>query len=144
MDSAQPIVEEWFARTVESYPAPSQHFLACEADPFRNPVGHALRRAMTVLVSELQAEMKEAPVRAALDSILQIRAVQDLSPSEAVGFVFLLRPILLAPGASRPAMLEARIDRLALMAFDSYMSFRERVAAVRAQERHRVQRARGA
>jgi len=135
--SANAIAGEWFARTLESYPEVTARFVATEKDPFRNPVGHTLRSAMAALVTEVLGEMDAAQVRAALDSVLQIRAVQDFTAGQAVGFVFLLRPILLAHEPSRPAMVEARIDQLALAAFDSYMHWRERIAEVRAQERRR-------
>jgi hypothetical protein len=51
-----------------------------------------------------------------------------------VGFVFLLRLILLATSPASPATIEARIDQLALMAFDHYMKCREQIAEVRASE----------
>jgi hypothetical protein len=137
MTARDAIADEWFARTLESYPEVTARFVATEKDPFRNPVGNTLRSAMAALVAELLGEMNAPQVRAALDSILQIRAVQDFTPGEAVAFVFLLRPILLAHEPSRPAMLESRIDQLTLAAFDAYMHWRERIAEVRAQERRR-------
>jgi hypothetical protein len=70
--------------------------------------------------------------------------VQDLTPSEAVGFVFLVRSILLGANPPRPAMIEAHIDRLALMAFDQYMKCREQIAEVRVNEAGRRMRARPA
>ncbi len=137
MSSRDAIVEEWFARTLESYPEAAARFVASEKDPFRNPVGHTLRTAMAALVAEVQGEMDPAQVRGALDGILQIRAVQDFTPGEAVGFVFLLRPILLAHDPSHPATSESRIDHLALAAFDAYLHWRERIAEVRFHERRR-------
>ena len=82
----------------------------------------------------------------ALDAIIRIRAVQDLTASQAVGFVFLLKPILLELQPERnPAardvplgvLLNDRIDRLALMAFDKYMQCREQLADIRVSEGRR-------
>jgi hypothetical protein len=142
MDSGLGIVAEWFAQTVASYSAPTARFLACEDDPFRNPVGHTMRRAMAVLVAELQGDMNTDRIRGALHSILQIRAVQDFTPDQACDFILLLGPILLAQESARPAEMESRIDQFAQMAFEEYLKCRERIAEVRVHERRRAMRPR--
>ena len=38
-----PIIDEWFARTLESYPPQAARLLAGVTDRFRNPAGHLLR-----------------------------------------------------------------------------------------------------
>jgi hypothetical protein len=81
-------------------------------------------------------------IATALDAIIRIRAVQDLTASQAVGFVFLLKPILLELQPERnPVLLDVllndRIDRLALMAFDKYMQCREQLADIRVNEGRR-------
>jgi hypothetical protein len=138
------ILEQWFAQAIESYPRLTARFLAAERDSFRNLVGHTLREGMAVLLQEILGDMNAGKLSAALDSILRIRAVQDFKPSEAVGFVFLLRPILLGSNPPRPAMLEARVEQLALMAFDHYMDCREDIARVRTNEAKRKIRTRPA
>ena len=136
------LAEQWFAQTLESYPRLASQFLEAEKDPFRNPVGHAFRTGMPVLVEELLGEMNREKVAQALDAILHIRVVQDFTPSQAVGFVFLLRAILLGSNPPRPAMVEARIDQLALLAFDQYMRCREQIAQARVNEAARSMRVR--
>ncbi|HET7185719.1 MAG TPA: RsbRD N-terminal domain-containing protein [Terriglobales bacterium] len=137
-------MEHWFAQTLESYPHLASRFLASEKDRFRNPVGHALRSGMAILLQELLGDMNAANIAPALDMIVRMRVVQDFTPSEAVGFVFLVRSILLGSNPPRPAMIEARIDQLALMAFDQYMKCREQIAEVRAGEAGRRMRVRPA
>jgi RsbT co-antagonist protein rsbRD N-terminal domain len=144
MTSMETILEQWFAQAIESYPRLTARFLAAERDSFRNLVGHTLREGMAVLLQEILGDMNAGKLSAALDSILRIRAVQDFKPSEAVGFVFLLRPILLGSNPPRPAMLEARVEQLALMAFDHYMDCREDIARVRTNEAKRKIRTRPA
>jgi hypothetical protein len=144
MTSMETILEQWFAQAIESYPRLTAQFLAAERDAFRNPVGHTLRDGMAVLLQEILGEMRASMVSPALDSIVRIRAVQDFKPSEAVGFIFLLRGILLGSSPPRPAMLEARVDQLALMAFDHYMNCREDIARVRTNEAKRRHRTRPA
>ena len=135
MDACGPIVERWFARTAEAYPALTTQFLSAEPDRFRNPVGHALRENLGALTGELFGAMDAGKIAAALDGILRIRAVQDFTPSQAVGFMFLLKPIVreLAAGDD-PSALERRIDQLALAAFDVYMQCREQLSEIRVNE----------
>ena len=143
MSTREPILEQWIARTIQSYPSSSAAFLSGEKDPFRNPVGHTLRQSLTTLYQELQGSMDAVRIASALDAIVRLRAVQDLSPSQAVGFVFLLKPIVheLAPESGHALLddkikdrIDDRIDRLALVAFDKYMQCREQVAEIRKRE----------
>ncbi|MBZ5567729.1 MAG: RsbRD N-terminal domain-containing protein [Acidobacteriia bacterium] len=144
MASSDDLVEQWLAQTLESFPHLSAKFLASEKDRFRNPVGHALHTSMAVLLQEVLGNMDAGNIAPALDAIVRIRVVQDFTPSQAVGFVFLLRPIVRGSNPARPAMIEARIDQLALMAFDRYMLCREQIAEIRANEARRRLRVRPA
>jgi hypothetical protein len=135
MISRQAIVEQWFARTIETYPSQIARSLMNERDQFRNPVGHSLRDGFEILLQQLLGEMDPAQIETALDSIVRIRAVQDFSPSQAVGFVFLLKPIVRELAEQHGLPLDSRIDQLALMAFDKYMQCREQIARIRAEER---------
>jgi hypothetical protein len=134
------IAQEWLEQTAATYPRQTVHLLLREKDAFRNPVGHALRKELPVLTAELLGEMDQAQVSAALESIVRIRAVQNFSASESVGFVFLLKGILRERWKGREeerAAVEARIDAAALMAFDLYMKCREKIYAVVAGEARR-------
>ncbi|MDP3001478.1 MAG: RsbRD N-terminal domain-containing protein [Bryobacterales bacterium] len=132
------VVREWFERTLQSYPEQTSGFLRGEKDPFRNPVGHTLRDGLGVLFDELAGEMDQARITAALDAIVRIRAVQDHTASQAVAFLFLLKEVLRdkSPAADL-AMLEKRIDRMALLAFDLYMKCREKIYEIKAEEAKR-------
>ncbi len=137
MTSTDELAEQWFAQALESYPRQTTSFLATEKDPFRNPVGHALRSNMKTLVEQVLGGMDGEEVKQALDGIIRLRVVQDFTPSEAVAFIFLLRAILLGSNPPRPAMVEAHIEQLALLAFDQYVQCRELVSEVRAGEQRR-------
>jgi hypothetical protein len=143
------IAELWLARALFSYPGKSAQFFAAERDPFRNPAGHTLRRALEILLDELCGAMTPARVTAALDSLMQVLAVQDAPPSRALAFLFQLKEIL--PGRFAPADLErlnSRIDGMALEAFDLFVKYRERTYLARAHEAQRrvhvLERRRGA
>jgi hypothetical protein len=138
MNADDVILERWIAETVASYPSAVRPFLAGKEDPFRNPVGHTLRRTLATLLEQVQGAMDEARIAGALDDLIRIRAVQDLTPSQAVKFVFLLKPILRQAASEQNQLLLAeRIDQLALMAFDKYMQCREHLAQIRLNERRR-------
>ncbi len=143
MSRSDPILERWIAATIQSYPSPAVQFLSSNDDPFRNPVGHTLRQGLTALFEQLQGTMEAGRIESALDGIVRLRAVQDLTPSQAVGFVFLLKPLFreLAPDRDQ-VLLGKRIDQLVLMAFDKYMQCREQLADIRANERQRLVRMR--
>jgi len=115
-----------------------------EQDPFANPVGHTLAAGLPALVAAV-AQEGELPGEAAsaLEAIVRIRSVQDLAPSRAVAFVWLLRDAIraelaaeLAGGAHAEelAAVECRIERLALHAFDTYVALREQVFRLRQEE----------
>ena len=78
-----------------------------------------------------------------LDKIISIRAIQDLSPSKAVAFIFLLKTAIrkelqqeiLEKGILEELLeLESRIDGLALLCFDIYMKRREKLYEIRTNE----------
>ena len=94
MSTHRPVLEQWIAQTIQSYPSAAVAFLSGESDPFRNPVGHTVRQCLTVLFDRLHGEIDPGCIAPALDALIRLRAVQDLTASQAVGFVFLLRPIL--------------------------------------------------
>jgi hypothetical protein len=138
VQSKETIAELWLRRVLRSYPSQSEEFLASECDPFRNPAGNTIRRALGVLLDELLRGMDRTPVTGALDSIMQIRAVQDLPASRALEFLFQLKDILRhqVEGADRE-LLDGRIDELALLAFDLYLKYRERTYQARTHEARR-------
>lgn len=136
--SRETILEYWLERVLRMYPGQGAKFLAGERDPFRNPAGSTMRHALTVLLEELSAGMDRERTADALDAIVQIRAVQGLEPSQALEFLFQLKEIM-RPDLAGPEreLVEARIDELALLAFDFYMKYRERTYQARTNEARR-------
>jgi hypothetical protein len=132
------LLEKWLERTLAAYPNPTLRFLHGEKDRFRNPVGHTLREGLAMLLDGLTGEMDPTKIGPALESIVRLRAVQDFTPSQAVGFVYLLREILYEEleGGGLPAV-QKRIDELALLAFDLFMKCREEIFEIKARETRR-------
>ncbi len=134
MSVDEDIVQRWVERTLASYPPETHPFLNGEQDPFRNPVGHTLRKNLATLVDELLGEMDKNRIAEALDALVRMRAVQNFSPTDALRFVFDLRAVMQESSGAVPEPLLSRIDELALMAFDQYMSCREQIFELRVRE----------
>jgi hypothetical protein len=134
VSSIETIAEQWFGRVLESYPQQTGQFLAGQRDRFRNPVGHTFREALSILVEEVLGGMEPARIASALDAIVRIRAVQDFTPSQAVGFVFLLRDVLAQHPDAGTSEMQKKVDELALQAFDAYQQCREQIAEIRGRE----------
>ncbi len=138
MESKELIGEAWFERVLRAYPPQGAKFLGTEPDPFRNPAGHTIRQALRTLLDELYQDMDRDRVTQALDSLMQIRAVQGVAPSLALEFLFQLKEIVRAQaGGADWDLMNGRIDDLALIAFDLYMKYRERTYEARANEARR-------
>jgi hypothetical protein len=149
-DVLQPLrsaaLDRWRRLVFDSYPEEAARFFRKEKDGFKNPVGQAIHRATETILDGVLLERGADGVPGALEAIVRIRAVQDFSPAEAVGFVFLLKRAVreVLEGAfpeGLPASvrsdLEARIDALALSAFEIYTRCREQVFEIRVRESQR-------
>ena len=132
------IVDRWTGLTFEVYPPDAARLMTREKDRFRNPVGHVTRKSLEDLYDGLVAGRPAGEMTGALDGIVRIRAVQDLSPSQALGFLFLLKPSVrdeLGEGATMDlTALDFAIDRLTLEAFDLFMRCREQIHGLRRNE----------
>jgi hypothetical protein len=137
------IAGRWTDLALEVYPLDSSGFLRQEKDRFRNPVGQITRESLETLFEGLLAGLRAEEMKEALDAIVRIRAVQDLSPAQALGFVFLLKRVVreeLGEAATEQACradlsaLHDRIDRLALQAFGLFVECRERIHDLRVRE----------
>jgi len=141
------ILDAWFDKTIEIYPDQARGSISQIAERFRNPVGFSVRESLAKLLEELAGEMDVVRAGEAAEEIVRLRAVQDCSPTEAVGFVFQLREIIRAHHAEAEFVdLERRLDELALVTFGRYMKCREDLALVRFNEAKRalgVRRVRG-
>lgn len=138
-------VQEWLACTLRTYPDHTGRFLRAERDPFRNPVGHTLGVAIGELAAELFGDFDRTRVLASLDAIVRIRAVQDFTPADAVGFVPLARQAARAvadtsdpgPGPGSLDLIDARIDEMARMAADLYARCGDEIHAIGARAARR-------
>jgi hypothetical protein len=137
------ILEGWLDRILEVYPAGSREFFQKNQDPFSNPIGSAIREGIEKLFQEILEPTDVAQSSSFLDPIIRIRAVENLSPSQAMGFIPLLKKIIkeslgdriLESVSSREWMtLNCKIDQLTLQAFDIYMECREKIHQLKVKE----------
>jgi hypothetical protein len=128
------ILERWKALALAVYPERALGFLK-KRDRFRNPIGHVLDENLAILFDGVVDGASPESLQAALDAIVRVRAVQDLSPSAAVGFALRLkRAIREELGESADAEIDERVDRLALQALDQYVRCREQIYELRLRE----------
>jgi hypothetical protein len=137
------IAGRWLGDTLNTYSGDASAAFKRQKDPFANPVGHALRVGLNAVVAALVEGEEPDEICPHLDEIIRIRAIQEFAPSEALSFVFLLKEATRAelgkavgePSvAAELAEFEGRIDRIGLLAFDSYVASREKVYQLRVNE----------
>jgi len=133
------ILSRWLDLIVKGYPDSTAKFLQTESDRFNNPVGATLTRELGPLYEAVLCGPDREAIAKHLDPIVRIRAVQDFSPAEAVGFVFQLkqaiREELEEDGVGEELLaFESTIDALALQAFDVFMRCREQIYQLRTDE----------
>jgi len=143
LQNQKAILKSWFDLILESYPEDSASLMRKEKNQFTNPVGSTISREIEILFKGLVEDVSREGFSDSLNSIIKLRSVQDFSPSEAVGFIFLLKRVIeeTAKGEIQKETiqdewlrLQSRIDGLALQAFDIYMDCREKVCDIRVNQ----------
>ncbi len=137
------ILKRWFDIILKTYPEGTTTFFKDQKKQFANPVGYTLSHELEIIFEGLvnEREMDLERISPALDSVIRIKAVQDLTPSQALAFLFHLKKVIREElrsegmAASEELMrLDERIDALALLSFDIYMKCREKIFELKANE----------
>jgi hypothetical protein len=139
-EQREAVVQKWLTHTLGTYPEQTARFLLETRDAFRNPVGSALKEGLPVLFDELAGLFDLERIGPPLDDIMRIRAIQEFSASQAIGFIFHLKNITreeLDPEMPGRGALHGRIDQLALLAFDKYVKCRELTWKIQVNEAKR-------
>ena len=136
------IVGKWLDLIAESHPAGDNLFK--DKDQFNNPVGYTISSEVEPLYDELlRGNTCSEEVALSLDRIIRITAVQEFTPSHAIGFIFLLKKAIkeeLGRNANEKQMLEDllelynTIDKMGFTAFDMYASCREKLMELRVNQ----------
>ncbi|MEW6663289.1 MAG: RsbRD N-terminal domain-containing protein [Bacillota bacterium] len=143
------ILQKWFQQLLETYPQETARFLLKEKDQFANPVGHSIYEGMKGLLEQLINGPDKEKLYASIEQMIKIRAVQEYSPSQAIGFVFMLKKVIREELAAEIRQVscqdllafDSKIDEIGLLSFDIYAECRERVCQIRIDEmKNRTQR----
>ncbi len=127
----------------EAYATDTSSFLKKQKNQFANPVGYTISEGTEAILDTIIKGSRSDKASTFLDSILKIRAVQDFSPSHALGFIFTLKKLIrealkdeLRENSvyNELFILESRIDDLALDSFESYMQHREKIYELKVKE----------
>ena len=131
------ILAKWNEAVFATYPLNTAGFARTREDQFRNPGGHAIRLALEETYNAVSGQFSsEELLRASLEMFVKLRAVQDFTPIQALGVIYLLKPLLrerILPACLQNGLLdeyleaESRLDTAALLACDIYMAGKERV-----------------
>ena len=128
------------------YPFETTGFIRTQRDQFANPVGHATRAAGEQIYDAVTGrDVDMEKVHASVAALIRIRAVQDLKPEQAVGVLYLYKPVLresllrdmLVVDVQGFLDMGERLDTLCLMAFNLYLADREQVYAERVAQQRR-------
>lgn len=137
------IIDLWFDAVLATYPAETAAFFRSQKSRFANPAGTTIDESLRGILDQLVKGGDMTRCHPFLDDILRVRAIQDLSASRAVAFIFSLKKILreaMDPDVrgqgleGELAEIESRIDNLALASFDAYMKCREQVYDMKTKE----------
>lgn len=137
------IVRRWQDYALAVYETDASRFFDNEGDRFANPVGYALKTGTEAIFDSLAEGLDAEELCGHLEKIIKTRAIQDFSPSEALAFIFSLKSAIRRelqtsldepPIAGAIVEFDARIDQVALFAFDIYCSCRDRVSELRINE----------
>lgn len=128
------IRQRWIERIVDGYHPRTQTFLTGTANPFDNPVGQAIEDATSAVLAHLLDGGADEALGEAIEQFVRIRAVQDFSSREAIGFIFELKAVLrdrLGREVRRKGLfdelleVESAIDAVALVCFERFVAARE-------------------
>ena len=141
------ILQKWFEATINTYPEETAKILNRSKNKFDNPVGVATYESLKSVIDMLcqnmgetdNKDLNEELIEQALDSVIRIRAVQNFSASQAVGFVFELKDIVKKIAGKNVETLidsqfDRKVDQISLAAFNRFLKCRESIFLLKATE----------
>jgi hypothetical protein len=129
------IINKWFEFVTDTYAPDAALFIKNQGDGFLNPVGGTTRSILDKLFEAILEKADADGIADTLAPLVKIRAVQNFSPSQAVGFLFVLKTIIRKElkkeikkiNPEELVSIDTRIDSLALIGFDIFMQCREKI-----------------
>lgn len=133
------IINKSFELTISTYPENTQIFFKEKNRQFTNPVGYTIYKGIEQIIDNLISDKPIESFISPVEEIIKIRALQDFTPSQAVGFVFLIKKAIydeLVKDSNTDQLMDilAQIDSLSMIAFDIFMKYKERIYDLKAKE----------
>lgn len=138
------ILEKWIDYALSDFHDDASKFFKKPKDPFANPLGHTTVQSLTKIFDILCKDCLTEEAASIIEDYVKMRAIQEVTPSQAVSFIYELKKIIRKECLSKEkgpsdlhmqmSNLESRIDEMALLVFDFYMQSRERLYKVRINE----------
>ena len=137
------IITNWIQQILDSWPTETKKYLSLEKNQFSNPIGFTISNNIEKIYEVIIGDGSINEITPLLDEIIKIRAVQELSASQAIDFVFLVKKVVrdeLSMEIHQENIFDelfdfdSSIDRIALRAFDLYQESREKVFQLRVKE----------
>ncbi|MBI4687696.1 MAG: RsbRD N-terminal domain-containing protein [Nitrospirae bacterium] len=137
------ILKRWFDAILETYAPETANQLRQVHDPFANPASQSIRQCIEGIFRKITGQIFTEKDSLSLENMLKLRAIQDITPSQAVSFVFFLKMIIrdeLKNEAYSAALynkllsLESEIDETALLCFDLYVKHRQKIYELKSEE----------
>lgn len=140
------ILQRWFDRVLEPYPQDTQRFFRENKSPYSNPIGVTLRKGMEEVIDDLLRPGNLEAAKGILETVMKVRAVENLPPWQARKFIFPLREVIsdiVAKEKKEETLgrewldLNDRISRLDLLGMNLYSEYREKVNQLIVKEREK-------
>ena len=137
------VLKKWFDLVLDTYPDDSKRLFKQKKNQFGNPVGSTIFQELGNIFDEIINEIDKETISPFVERLIKIRAVQDFSPSGALGFIFDLKQIVVKEFDDELKNQQVfrefvgfctRVDELAMLAFDTYMKCREKIYEIRVNE----------
>lgn len=136
------IREKWALAVIETYEAYAVKFLRRTNNQFKNPVGHTIEKGIGELFDYLINDSGSNELPPTVIDLVKIRAVQDMPPSKAVSFIFIIKKIINELFVTNEhnglieqiEAFEASIDQTALAIFDVYMDAKQKLFDIKIRE----------
>jgi hypothetical protein len=146
-ENKKKITDQWYDSTIANYPSESGKFLNARIDRFSNPIGYTHGDNLPIIFDEILKGETSPALTDALEQIIRLRAVQEFTASQAVGFMFQLKTVLrenfdkiAGKKADAKDLLdfESQIDGVALLGFDLYMKMKEKIYTIKSSEQKKT------
>ena len=136
------IIKKWFEQVMNGYAPDTAMFFKMQKDAFANPVGTTTSTVLEALFDAILEKKDADTITTIVDPLIRVRAVQNFSPSQAVGVILILKQTerdVLKNEITDISLndffsFENEIDKAALIGFNIFMACREKIYNLRTNE----------